>query len=47
MKILITNSKGQCISSNLSKSSKRLNTKQLVFAKKILEFAEIALGKAA
>ena len=45
--ILITNSKGQCFSSNISKSSANLNTKQIVFAKKILTFAEIALGKAA
>jgi len=45
--ILITNSKGQCFSSNISKSSGNLNKKQIVFAKKILTFAEIALGKAA
>ena len=34
-------------SSDLSKSTVNLNTKQIVFAKKILSFAEIALGKAA
>mgnify|MGYP001809204154 CR=1 FL=1 len=45
--ILITNSKGDCFSSDLSKSSDYLNTNQKVFAKKILSFAEIALGKAA
>ncbi len=45
--IIITNSKGQCISSDLSLSSENLNTKQKVFAKKILTYAEIALGKAA
>ena len=45
--ILITNTKGQTFSSDLLKSSKNLNKKQLVFAKKILCFAEIALGKAA
>ncbi len=45
-KILITNSKGQCFSSDLSISSEYLNAKQRVFAKKILSFAEIALGKA-
>tara|TARA_B100001250_G_scaffold236732_2_gene203332 strand:- start:3375 stop:5264 length:1890 start_codon:yes stop_codon:yes gene_type:complete len=45
--ILITNAKGQCISSDLSKSSENLNTKQITFAKKILSYAEIALGKAA
>tara|TARA_B100000579_G_C22159858_1_gene544694 strand:- start:7 stop:552 length:546 start_codon:yes stop_codon:yes gene_type:complete len=45
--ILITNSKGQCISSDASISSKDLDTKQIVFAKKILNYAEIALGKAA
>ena len=43
--ILITNAKGQCISSDLSKMPENLNTKQLVFVKKILTFAEIALGK--
>ncbi len=45
--ILITNAKGQCITSNLSRSTQNLNSKQKVFAKKILTFAEIALGKAA
>ena len=45
--ILITNSNGLCFSSDLARSSQDLNTKQIVFAKKILTFAEIALGKAA
>ncbi|WP_269605631.1 single-stranded-DNA-specific exonuclease RecJ [Prochlorococcus marinus] len=45
--ILITNVKGQCISSDASISSKDLNIKQIVFAKKILTYAEVALGKAA
>ena len=45
--VLITNSKGQNISSDLASSNENLNTKQKVFAKKILTFAEIALGKAA
>ncbi len=45
--ILITNAKGQCISSDLSISLENLNSKQRDFAKKILTFAEIALGKAA
>ena len=45
--VLVTNSRGQCFSSDLSKSSDNLNKKQIVFAKKILSFAEIALGKAA
>ncbi len=45
--IMITNAKGQCISSDLSLSAMKLSTKQKVFAKKILSFAEIALGNAA
>ena len=45
--ILITNAKGDCISSNLSSSSYNLDSKQIKFAKKILRYAEIALGKAA
>lgn len=46
--ILITNSKGQMISSDLSSSSsENLNVEQKVFAKKILTFAKLALGKAA
>ena len=45
--ILITNSKGQSFSSDLSISSENLNVDQKVFAKKILTFAKIALGKAA
>ncbi|WP_269610355.1 single-stranded-DNA-specific exonuclease RecJ [Prochlorococcus marinus] len=44
--ILITNNKGQSICSRLSTHSK-FNKSQEVFAKKILTFAEIALGKAA
>ena len=45
--ILITNAKGQCISSDLSMSSFHLNRKQIAFARKILTYAEIALGKTA
>ena len=45
--ILITNTRGQCISSNLSISSKNLDKKEVLFAKKILTYAEIALGVAA
>ena len=45
--ILVTNAKGQCLSSDLSTSSIYQNAKHKVFAKKILTFAEIALGKAA
>jgi len=44
MNILITNSQGQSISSDLSKNS---NDKQEFFTKKILSFAEIALGETA
>ncbi len=46
MNILITNNKGECISSDLSRSSMNLNKEQKTFAKKILSFAEIALGMA-
>ena len=45
--ILITNKKGQCYCTDLSLSNKQLNHKESVYAKKILPFAEIALGKAA
>ncbi len=45
--ILITNSKGMTINSDKTTSLENLNRKQKVFAKKILSFAEIALGKAA
>ncbi len=45
MGILITNEEGQFISSGLSKHSQKLSKHQEVFAKKILSFAEIALGK--
>ncbi len=47
MDIIITNSKGQSITSDLSKKSYSLNKKQEEFFKTILTFAEIALGKAA
>ena len=45
--ILITNTKGQFFCSDLSVSSDNLNKKQVLFAKKILNFAEVALGKVA
>tara|TARA_Y100001968_G_scaffold332920_1_gene393055 strand:+ start:1217 stop:3106 length:1890 start_codon:yes stop_codon:yes gene_type:complete len=45
--ILITNAKGMCISSDLTTSLQNLNKTQKVFAKKILTFAEVALGKVA
>ncbi len=45
--ILITNSKGESFSSDLLRESNKLNKKQKIFFKKILSFAEIALGKAA
>ncbi len=45
--ILITNTKGQSISSDISICSDNLNETQKAFAKKIIGFAEIALGKAA
>ena len=45
--ILITNTKGQCISSDFCINSKNIDEKQSDFVKKILAFAEIALGKAA
>ena len=44
MNILITNSQGQSISSDLSKNS---NDNQEFFTKKILSFAEVALGETA
>tara|TARA_B100000965_G_scaffold340955_1_gene309506 strand:+ start:1777 stop:3666 length:1890 start_codon:yes stop_codon:yes gene_type:complete len=47
MKILITNSKGQSISSDLSITSKKDNERKDPFSQKILSFAEIALGKTA
>ena len=47
MKILVTNSKGQTISSDLSSLSADETEKNSAFAKKILTFAEIALGKTA
>tara|TARA_Y100001968_G_scaffold15414_1_gene12401 strand:- start:1715 stop:3604 length:1890 start_codon:yes stop_codon:yes gene_type:complete len=45
--VLITNIKGQSISSNLSVCNKNIDKKHEAFTKKILAFAEIALGKAA
>ena len=45
--ILITNKKGECITSDILMHSNEINKKQKIFAKKILSFAEIALGKAA
>ncbi len=45
--ILVTNKKGQCFSSDLSISTDNLNEKQKIFAKKILTYAEVALGIAA
>ena len=45
--VLITNTKGEYITSDLYEASNSLNIKQKKFAKKILSFAEIALGKAA
>tara|TARA_Y100001968_G_C19432888_1_gene758041 strand:+ start:1144 stop:3033 length:1890 start_codon:yes stop_codon:yes gene_type:complete len=45
--VLITNAQGQSISSDQSSTTNNLNTNQKVFVRKILAFAEIALGKAA
>ena len=45
--ILVTNGEGQSINSDLSKCSENFNATQDLFVKKILTFAEIALGKAA
>ncbi len=47
MKILVTNSKGQSISSDFSIPSEKKNMSHNKFARKILSFAEIALGKTA
>ena len=47
MKIEITNSKGQSISSDLTQISNKKNVTHDSFTKKILSFAEIALGKTA
>ncbi len=47
MKILITNSKGKSITSDLSNLKSEEKTKKVTFAKKILSFAEVALGKTA
>ncbi len=47
MEVLITNSKGDHLSSDLSFQSSGKNNKKEIFAKKILSFAEIALGKSA
>ena len=45
MEILIINKNGKIITSDLSLDSENINNQ--LFAKKILSFAEIALGKAA
>ena len=45
--VLVTNAKGQSINSDLHICSKNFNSKQKLFIKRILTFAEIALGKAA
>ncbi len=45
--VLVTNETGKSFSSDLSISSENLNKRQVVFAKRILTFAEIALGKVA
>ncbi len=47
MKIVITNSKGQSITSDLSGLNNKEQSKKDDFARKILSFAEIALGKTA
>ena len=47
MKIKITNSKGQSISASLPIDFKKEDLKQDIFAKRMLSFAEIALGKTA
>ena len=44
--ILITNTKGESISSDFSKNTENIDKNELDFAKKFLSFAEIALGKA-
>ena len=44
--ILITNSQGEYLTSNLS-ACKKIDKNKIYFTKKILTFAEIALGKAA
>ncbi len=44
-KIIVTNANGQCISSDLSIPSMNKNSKHDNYSKKILSFAEIALGK--
>ncbi len=47
MKIEVTNSNGQCISSFLPIESDKENQGKEIFTKQILSFAEIALGKTA
>ena len=47
MDILITNTKGHCISSKTAVNTNSYDKNQIIFLKKILSFAEIALGKAA
>ena len=46
-KILITNAQGHRMSSDLLSSSENLDTSQKIFVKKMLSFAEIALGEVA
>tara|TARA_B100001250_G_scaffold185687_2_gene159695 strand:- start:5186 stop:7075 length:1890 start_codon:yes stop_codon:yes gene_type:complete len=46
MKIKVTNSKGDCISYEMLNKSDYKNNKKQIYAKKILSFAEIALGVA-
>ena len=47
MKIQVTNAKGQSIKSDFSLKSNKANVKLDEFVKKILSFAEVALGKTA
>ena len=45
MDIVITNNEGESISSNSSKNSYKTDMKKILFTKKLLSFAEIALGQ--
>ena len=45
--VTVTNVKGISIKSNEKKYSDNMNAEQKLFVKKILTFAEIALGKSA
>ena len=45
--VVVTNSKGESIKSNLDTYSRDFNVRQKLYVKRILSFAEIALGKAA